>query len=207
MDVKTLNYEEAKTLQAIIYILSVFKDKGVLVLERVKLMKLLWAADRYHVRKYGRLILSSKYCAMRHGPVNSLAEDIAKSSDFLPDIKKQEIAHFILVVNDGVGLNNVITDDYEYLSPTDKEALNFAINKFGDEKTFKLADVISHEYPEWTKYKEELAADPGRSYNIDILDFFNDPDNDQYFINDQESLKLSKEIFEERQKISEILRR
>ena len=197
MDVKTLTYEEAKTLQAIIYVLSVFKDKGVLVLERVKLMKLLWAADRYHVRKY---------CAMRHGPVNSLAEDIAKSSDFLPDIKKQEIARFILVVNDGVGLNNVITNDYEYLSATDKEALDFAIKNFGDEKTFKLADIISHEYPEWTKYREELTVNPGRSYNIDILDFFSDPDNDQYFINDQESLKLSKEIFEERQKISGTLR-
>ena len=208
MDVKALTHEEIKTLQAIMYILSFFRAKGTLALDRVKLIKLLWAADRYHIRKYGRLILSSKYCAMRHGPVNSLAEDIAKSSDYLSDSKKQDIACFIHVIDNGVELSGsgVANDDYEHLSDTDKEALDFAIDSFGDEKTFELANVISHKYPEWAKYEKEITSDPKKSYIIDILDFFNNPDDDQYFASDKETLMSSEEIFKEQQKISQMLR-
>lgn len=205
MDAKNLTREEIKTLQAIIYILSVLKDRGVLALDRVKLIKLLWAADRYHIRKYGRLILPGKYCAMRHGPVNSLAEDIAKSSDYLSDAKQQDIQLFIRLIGNGIELTNAI-DNYDYLSDTDREALNFAIDKFGNEKTFRLADVISHEYPEWLKHKSDLEANPKKSYDIDVLDFFSNPENDQYFENDSQVLTASKNTFEEQQKILQMLR-
>lgn len=206
METKNLTHEELKTLQAIVYILSALKDTGVLALDRVKLMKLLWAADRYHVRKYGRLILPSKYCAMRHGPVNSLAEDIAKSSDYLSEDKKQDVQLYIRVIGNGVELIRTF-NNCGYLSDTDREALDFAINQFGSEKTFDLANIISHKYPEWSKYKHELDLNSKRSYDIDILDFFENPEDDQYFASDSLVLAASKDIFKEQQEISRILGR
>lgn len=49
-------------------------------MDRVKLIKLLWAADRYHLRAHGRMVSGTDYVAMVHGPVSSLALDVAQIS-------------------------------------------------------------------------------------------------------------------------------
>ena len=75
--------EITKTTQILRYLLS-FDDNGKM--NRTKLIKLLWAADRYHVRHYGRLVSEGNYVAMRFGPVASLALDVAQvKNDFAFD--------------------------------------------------------------------------------------------------------------------------
>ena len=46
-------------------------------------IKLIFFADRYHIRKYGRPITNDEYLAMDFGPVNSGVKDIAEMSGFL----------------------------------------------------------------------------------------------------------------------------
>ncbi|MBQ9180774.1 SocA family protein [Candidatus Saccharibacteria bacterium] len=77
-----------KVSQALGFLLSLDDNHKM---DRVKLIKLLWAADRLHLRKYGRTISESDYYAMAHGPVCSLALDIAqmdKDGIVLSDVDK-----------------------------------------------------------------------------------------------------------------------
>ena len=47
-----------KLVQALGYLLSLDDNKKM---NRVKLIKLLWAADRFHMRRYGRTVSESRY--------------------------------------------------------------------------------------------------------------------------------------------------
>lgn len=53
-------------------------------ISRLKALKLLFFADRYHLRKYGRTVSGCTYYAMTHGPVASEAKSIAEDDDRLP---------------------------------------------------------------------------------------------------------------------------
>ena len=113
--------EITKTTQILRYLLS-FDDNGKM--NRTKLIKLLWAADRYHVRHYGRLISEGNYVAMRFGPVASLALDVAQvKNDFAFDKDDIEYIGYYLSADekDTMATAAKIADDH--LSETDKEAL------------------------------------------------------------------------------------
>ena len=45
-------------------------------MNRMKALKLLWLADRYHLRQYGRMISEDDYFAIQYGPISSSAKDI-----------------------------------------------------------------------------------------------------------------------------------
>src|SRR5437016_8911438 len=49
-------------------------------LNKMKALKLLFFADRYHLRKYGRPLSDCAYFAMKNGPVGSEAKNIAEES-------------------------------------------------------------------------------------------------------------------------------
>jgi len=53
-------------------------------INKLKALKLLFFADRYHLRKYGRPVSECAYYAMTHGPVASEAKQIAEEADQLP---------------------------------------------------------------------------------------------------------------------------
>lgn len=46
----------------------------------MKALQLVYFADRYHLRKFGRPITNDEYFAMPYGPVASGAKDIAEGS-------------------------------------------------------------------------------------------------------------------------------
>ena len=133
-------------------------------MERVKLIKLLWAADRFHLRKYGRTISDADdYYAMVHGPVCSLALDIAQMNKDKNALSDQDIAFLeeYFTANDiETSMQKEVGDDY--LSETDKEALRKAWETFKDKEAFDLADNISHLYPEWSKHSEYFRRNSGR---------------------------------------------
>ena len=52
---------------------------------KMKALKLVYIADRYHLRKYGRLITNDTYFAMNYGPVPSGTKDIAEASEVFLD--------------------------------------------------------------------------------------------------------------------------
>ena len=191
-----------KTVQVIGYLLSLNHSHKM---NRVKLMKLLWAADRFHIRKYGRLITETDYYAMCHGPVSSLALDVAQVSNYaLSDNDIQYIEQFFMANKEDTSM--ILSPGEDHLSKSDKEELVRAWETFGSKETFDTADKISHRYPEWSKFKKSFQSGDRRSKPIDIADFFKDPDGeDRFFNEDPEILVTSKEEYHDRQELKDSL--
>lgn len=191
----------------------IFKISGMARINRVKLIKLIWAADRYHIRKYGRLVTEDIYYAMEHGPVSSLALDIAQLTEW--KFSKSEydfLSNYFNSDKEDTWVEGGVIIAEDYLSESDKEALDFAWNTFGKFDDFYLADIISHNYPEWKRLEDHLAQlkieSGGKSGRIEINSelFFDNPENDAYFnILDADHLAASKEYFKEQESIKRAL--
>ena len=170
----------------------IFKISEKSKLNRVKLIKLIWAADRYHIRNYGRLVSEDVYYAMAHGPVSSIALDIAQLTEW--KFKPDEYEFLDKLFNSDkryTWIEEGASIGEDYLSETDKEALKFAWKTFGGINEFYLADEISHQYPDREK--------------INIEDFFENPEEDAFFVVDKDHLIASKEYYKEQEKIKGIL--
>jgi hypothetical protein len=67
-----------KATQAVNY----FAQRSGGIINKMKAIKLIYFADRYHLRKYGRPITNDEYLAMDYGLVSSGVKDIAEMSGF-----------------------------------------------------------------------------------------------------------------------------
>ncbi len=141
-------------------------------------LKLVFFADRYHIRKYGRTITDDFYYAMEHGPVGSTTYDVLKFNTNTSHEKKY-IEHFLEKEDDKCKAKNKNLK-LDYLSETDIEALDFAINTFGKFSSKRIKD-ISHLYPEWNRFKKTLKTNDITRIEMNIVDFFNDPTSDKEF--------------------------
>lgn len=83
--------------------------------DKLKLTRLIYLADKYHLIHYGRTITNDDYYVMEHEPVGTTAKDVLNPSEF------------------------------NMLSETDREALDFVIEHFGE----------FPEYPECLKKDRE----------------------------------------------------
>ena len=163
-------FDWQKATQALVYFVG--KEGGRI--NKMKSLKLIYFADRYHLRKYGRLITNDNYLAMQHGPVPSTTKDIAEANDYLDELVYEYSREYIEPVNNLV-LEAINEIDETVLSESDLEALEFAWNTFGHLNQYELRDQ-THLYPEWLKYAADL--DSASCLPIDILDFLQDPDGE-----------------------------
>jgi uncharacterized phage-associated protein len=139
---------------------------------KMKALKLIFFADRYHLRKYGRPITNGEYWAMDRGPVNSGVKDIAEMSGFLGQEECSYASRFI--EPDGkYDVKSLASVESRVFSETDLESLKFSWETFGHLNQFELAD-ITHEYPEWKKHKRALENCP--RVLMDYSDFVDDPE-------------------------------
>ena len=164
------NFDFKKATQALNHLAS----KGVGKVNKMKALKLIYFADRYHLRKYGRLITNDTYFAMNYGPVPSGVKDIAEGSEFLGE-KEREYSSQYLTSIDQYTLKSINPVDDSVFSDSDIEALNFAWDKFSHLSKYKLKD-LTHKYPEWERHKEALNLDS--RIQIYLEDFLNDPEAD-----------------------------
>ncbi len=174
-------------------------------INKMKALKLVFLADRYHFRKYGRLITNDSYIAMKHGPVPSTTKDIAESNDYLDDSPKGYSLEYIEPVSN-LRLASIKEIDTAILSESDLEALNFTWDAFGRFDQFQLRD-ITHSYPEWTKHRKHVIG--GSWAPMNILDFLQDPveqvdknlelndeDHQTFKLNDEDRQTRSEELIE-----------
>ncbi|MCP4681504.1 MAG: SocA family protein [Desulfobacterales bacterium] len=137
----------------------------------MKAIKLIYFADRYHLRKYGRPITNDEYFAMTYGPVNSGVKDICEMGGFLGP-KEIDYSSKFFDAPDPYHIKSIQDVDDTVLSESELEAFSFAWDVFGRLDQFALAE-ITHEYPEWKKHKNKLEL---RSrIRMDYKDFFDDP--------------------------------
>lgn len=198
-----LEFDYKKATQAINYLAR--KEGGHI--GKLKLIKLVYFADRYHLRRYGRPVVNDTYLAMRLGPVGSSVKDIAEFSDFLDErereyavsfIKRGEVAHTVVSISEV---------DSGVFSKSEIEALDFSYNEFGGQTARTLVD-ITHRYPEWNKFAGTLGSNEATRESMSYIDFFSNPSNgspDKFAIAG-DALAASKELFEEDYKIAEYWR-
>jgi uncharacterized phage-associated protein len=114
----------------------------------LKVVKLVYLADREALAHFDAPILSDKFVSMPYGPVNSLtlnhidgtADDAPDWNEFLTDRE----GHFI-------GLRNpdITTHDLDEISPAEMKILQLVWNKFGHMDRFELAKYTHDNCPEW----------------------------------------------------------
>ena len=163
-------------------------------IDKLAAVKLLFFADRYHLRKYGRLISDDTYYALPHGPVASNSLDIlnqvmndSNTGTSRKYIKKSDSNTFIAVETDY---------KLEYLSDSDVEALEFVAEQFGDKEAWELRN-LTHNYPEWKRFEHTLDTQLSRREKIIMSDFFESTniENDPFLIIPQRVVELSKEAY------------
>ncbi|MBQ6567369.1 MAG: SocA family protein [Treponema sp.] len=165
-----------KTLQALYYL-----QRKSNVSDKLALLKLVFFADRYHIRNYGISMLQDNYCAMNLGPVCSKTYDLIKKGlyyDGLTEDAKKLVDASLFCNRDVVDVKDTGDD---LLSVSDKEALDFSVENFGSFSAYQLSE-ITHAYPEWSRFHEILDSHISSSEEMDYADFFGDPEKGNCYI-------------------------
>lgn len=168
------NYKKA--IQILAWLLRKYNGG---VASKILLIKLIYFADKYHLRKYGRTVSGDEYKAMNFGPVASKTLNVADQNEYFLDLHTLKMAtNAFEIMQSGRMLRLInIGEDTNALSKTDLEALDFAYSKFGKEKPFDLAEY-THQYAEWAKHKNEILSEDNpngkKSVPMDIRDFLED---------------------------------
>jgi len=143
-------------------------------IDKITALKLVFFADRYHIRKYGRPIIGDEYFAMPKGPVPSMAKDIAEKSDELDESEREYVDKYLSVSCEDYKITSIAPVDNDVFSDSDLEALDFSWETFGG--FGKRVINISHAYPEWNKFRERLEKKEVKRCLMDYADFFLDAD-------------------------------
>lgn len=182
-----------KIIQSLAYLASKEND---LTLDNMKAYKLLWLADRLHLRMHGRTITGDCYYAMPYGPVPSDAKHILehKPTYLTNDVEYQSR----YIVASGEHRYKVICEpDLRELSISDKKVLDKVVEAYGGMTPLQLSNM-SHSYPEWLPYKDKIKnPQKNSSYPIDMLLFFEEGGEDKRHLFEDEpaAVELSKEVY------------
>jgi len=166
--------DTSKIIQALCYILG-----KVNTADKLKLIKLLYLTDKYHIIRYARTVTNDEYWAMDYGLVGSTAKDIL---GFDPEFLSGEFEYAYKMLK-RVDQHCFAQGDYctneelDKLSETDIEALDFVAEKFGCFNTDRLIK-LTHDYPEWAQYKELFENKMTRRERIEDRELLSVLDND-----------------------------
>jgi uncharacterized phage-associated protein len=140
---------------------------------KLELIKFLFFADRIHVRKHFSFISVDNYYALKYGPVASNSLDVLnKQKEYLSNFPASELKHINSVkkVNDWKRIIEKVPNDL--LSKNEMSSIDKSIELFTGKKLVE----ISHDYPEWKRYKELFDKQLVSKKPVVIDDFFRNPD-------------------------------
>lgn len=146
-------------------------------INKMKALKLIFFADRYHLRMHGRPVLGDSYWAMSYGPVPSMAMNLAEGDQYLDECERAYAQRYLRSSDDGYVVASIAEVDEDVFSDSDVEALDFAWEHFGHLSEWRLA-ALSHAYPEWKKHREGLTKGNCKRAPMEYEDFFLDPSPD-----------------------------
>lgn len=186
----------------IVQMMNFFADKSSEhSISKICVLKLVFLADRFHMRKYGSMISNDTYWAMSYGPVASCTKNIAEQKfKNIPDASSLYAQKYLSAPERDV-VHSLLPPDMDELGSTEVEALEKAFSIF-----MRVSDVVdfTHKLPEWKKHKHQLTNIHSRC-QMNLLDFFDTPRIDDYSGLTTEHVRLAKEIFQEESKIDRLL--
>ncbi len=184
--------DTSKIIQALCYIANSQPNATV---DTMKAYKLLWLADRLHLRNYSRTISGDEYWALPLGPVPTNAKNLVdgKATSLKnPDGKFDE--YIEVLPNHKIRARKGA--DVDEFSESDIELFDKVLAKFGNASAIELSN-FSHQFPEWKQY-EHLLKDSSKKngYHIDKdLFFVNMDEPSGLYLDDPEKLEFTKEMF------------
>lgn len=163
-------------------------------LNKMKAIKLIWLADRLHLRRYGRTITGDIYFALPHGPVPSTTKDILCLNPYtLSEDEFTYIDEFLSIISK-YDYKSIKDPNQNVFSKTDLNVLDDVFKHYGKYDQYELRD-ISHKFPEWKKWEQKLGAIHTR-FMMDYEDFFKDAEiNSPIFHETQDDLELVKSLY------------
>lgn len=172
-------------------------DKNGQEIDFKKLLKLIYLADRLHLRTHGRTISTDHYVAMKQGPVASTVYDkcknIAGSKIELGD--STDIASSFQSGSDYYIINATKRPNLSRFSQSEIEAIAKVLEAYGSYSGDQLSK-ITHDFYEWKKYEEMLKKND-TSFVIEMEDFFEEEDQGTIFAQSKERLLKIKEVYKE----------
>ncbi len=133
-----MKFSEKKTIQAAAYLI---KKQGGGAMKYMKLLKLLYLADRTALIDLQQPITFDQFCAMDHGMVLSETLDlINKPSETWRAVFQRQSQYDIALIDQDPGVDD--------LSRAEIKILDQVFKKYGHFDRWKLRE-ITHELPEW----------------------------------------------------------
>lgn len=167
-------------------------------LDFMKAYKLLWLADRCHLRLYGRTITGDKYFAMIHGIVPTDAKHLLEGE---PTVLSNSANYFNsnIRITEKHTFQAIKEPDLDEFSQSDVEVLEQVLSIYNQMKPRELSD-LSHRYPEWQHYKEFINDEHNKnSFPVDFDLFFENSTEDlsPLFNQTPELLSITRELYHE----------
>jgi uncharacterized phage-associated protein len=166
---KYSHFNIEKIIQVLAYI-----QKKTETQSKLELIKYLFFADRVNIRRHFSFISRDYYYALKLGPVASETLDVLEKHDeYLnyPDNELQLLDKIEVKDNRTRIINETNTD---LLSKNEMKSIDFVAETF-NASTMPLVE-LTHEYPEWKRYKELFDTRQASKLDIYIEDFFTNPD-------------------------------
>ncbi|MDR1646590.1 MAG: SocA family protein [Zoogloeaceae bacterium] len=163
MKTKNPLFDERRTAEAAVCLLWLAGGS----LPIIKLMKLLYLAERLSLQRYGVPITGDKLVSMPHGPVLSMTYELIQGMPSAPGGWEDWISareNHQVALADSRRIRSL--EDLRHLCDADLETLEDIWREFGHMKPFDLVDYTHNNCPEW--------RDPhGSSRPISYGDLFN----------------------------------
>jgi uncharacterized phage-associated protein len=159
-------FDEDRSVAAVVYLASQQID----ALDKYKLAKLLFLADKFHLVRYGRPITGDEYFALPYGPVpsailNLLSRESGEGGTPLSGHLEvdRRFAHPRFSGRSGVPLT------LDALSKSDLKALSEVVRRYG-RKSFDELKMITHGMPSYEKAWANRGSD--RRARMNFEEFF-----------------------------------
>lgn len=182
----------------IVQVLNYIAKKSGGEINYLRALKLLYLADRLHLREYGRLITNDNLVAMKLGTLGSQTRDIITMSEYLPHVVYKYVENKL-----GRDLDKYIIkekdDQTNQLSKTDIYCVDKILNSFGKLSKSDLVN-LTHDLPEWKKHQYEIEEENLSVVGLDIVDLFKPSSNsvlENVFSQTDAKLNLSRDLFQE----------
>ena len=184
-----------KIIQALTFIASKMPEN---IVEDMKAYKLLWLADRCHLRSNGRTITGDKYFAMPLGVVPTDAKHLLDRETTVLENPNGYFDEWIERIGE-YKYKAINYPDLSEFSESDIDVLERVINLYGELSRNELSE-LSHKYPEWKQYEDMLHDKKTKNsfpINMDLMFENSTVDESELFDQSPEVLDRTKEIYHE----------